>query len=126
MSDDLTAELGRSQNAYVFRAADGYNSIAIRTSDEELAEWRHLRELDHQGSNELGAAWDEGVDLIHEDSFVEHIAGLERETRQLPDGESWTDRPWKYVDWTAVAQDERSQYAELEFDGVTYLACVCP
>lgn len=42
MSDDLTAELGRSQNAYVFRAADGYNSIAIRTSDEELAECYRL------------------------------------------------------------------------------------
>ena len=42
MSDDLTAELGRSQNAYVFRAADGHNSIAIRTSDEELAECYRL------------------------------------------------------------------------------------
>ena len=42
MSGDLTAELGRSQNAYVFRAADGHNSIAVRTSDEELAECYRL------------------------------------------------------------------------------------
>ena len=42
MSDDLVDELGRSQNAYVFRAADGHNSIAIRTSDEELNECYRL------------------------------------------------------------------------------------
>lgn len=87
----------------------------------ELVELRLLVELEHQGSNELGAAWDEGVTLIREDSFEQHVADGVRETRVLPDGDSWTGWPWKHIDWSAVAQDERSQYAELELDGVTYL-----
>lgn len=63
-----------------------------------------------------GDTFEDGVQLIGEESFTEHVQDLLRDTGEVP------DLPWYVeVDWDATANHLRVDYTEVDFQGTTYL-----
>lgn len=86
-------------------------------------ELRELEELLAQLRNVGGDTPEGGQALIRENYLSDYVKELymectdrdllKRVTEQL-------EGPWKHVDWAAVAEDERSDYTEVTWAGVTY------
>lgn len=85
-------------------------------------------------------AWgptEDGVTLIREDYFVDFLRSDygdrydgnwyrdEGSFRANYEQMSWSDitstMPFRFIDWDAVAEHDRSGYGDVEYDGVTYL-----
>jgi len=63
-----------------------------------------------------GDTFEDGVQLISERGFTEHVQELLRDTGEVP------DLPWYVeVDWDATANHLRVDYTEVDFQGTTYL-----
>lgn len=76
-----------------------------------------------------------GVTLIHERHFTAYIKDLYLETGReyheydregfkmvhVTNDELFSRMPFRRIDWNAVAQDEWSDYSQIEIDGDTYL-----
>ena len=64
--------------------------------------------------------WHYGVELIHEDNFVEHIEQLIDDCYELPKSSEW---PYRHLtlDVEGAADEARQDYTEVALDGETYL-----
>lgn len=79
-------------------------------------EFASIKEIDDI-ENEIGSEFKDGVQLIDEDNFEEYCTYLLEDLGYIPkDFPSWIE-----IDWEATASNMRSDYSEVEFDGVTYL-----
>lgn len=114
----------------------------VKSLSEWLQEDREEYQLLVDLIGEVRAGSDEdpvhGVTLIREDYFTQHIkeecAELGGEYYQYDDRrcgnfgyhlipfDKLIERmPFKHIDWEAVADEERADYNEVEYDGYTYL-----
>jgi hypothetical protein len=90
-------------------------SVAENT-EEELEEFRTLDSILSQVKMYSGADPKEGARLIRDSYFSEYVEEQYR-------GEIGVDRNhwlFTYIDWEAVADDLKQDYANVYFDGVEY------
>lgn len=94
-----------------------------KTSGSELALWLQgegkeldmLRELAEE-AEQYSSDWEYGETLVHEDYFVEYCMVILKDCGDLP-----TNIPWYVViDEDATAENLKSDYVELDFDGQIY------
>jgi hypothetical protein len=65
--------------------------------------------------------WGDGITFIHEDDFTDYCEELAYEVGYLEDLRKETN-PLSYcIDWDKWARDCKNDYAEIEFEGQTYL-----
>ena len=83
--------------------------------DEEGEELDMLRELAEEAS-QYSSDWEYGETLIHEDYFVEYCMKMLKDCGELPTNISW----YVVIDEDATAENLKSGYVELDFDGQTY------
>lgn len=67
------------------------------------------------GGGESGV-WANGVELVRDSFFLEHIKGAAVESLDV-DLSIW---PFCFIDWKAVAEDFKRGYFSIDFNGVTY------
>jgi hypothetical protein len=115
------------ENLKEFESLDPFEerSIVLREERNELQEalssWlednedelKALAALDSEGRREFDG-WRYGITLIRESYFVEYCEETYGDEWKLPD--------FVVVDWDKTADNLRSGYIEIEFDGVTYLS----
>lgn len=89
---------------------------------DEVAELKALTELMHEAFITPEQASD-GVTFIRESYFVTSAMELADDLHADANlfGTRPTSWPFMHVDWDEAADDLRQDYAEAEFDGVTYL-----
>lgn len=116
---------------------DGEMTHVDQWEESARKEYRGLAAVVHEVGEK---ACRDGVALVNERYFTAHIKDeyleigpeyYEDETddrgrptyrkRHVQNGELFARSPFKFIDWEAVAQDEWSDYSQLEVDGVTYL-----
>ncbi len=78
---------------------------------EELAT---LRQLEEQANR---SEWDSGVTLIRESYFKEYAMDYASDVAGVV-SDRW---PFTHVDWDEAADDLAQDFAEVDYDGVTYL-----
>lgn len=108
-----------------------YPEDGADVADGAPSELDTLRALAEQGEHNADDWW-HGEVLIRESYFEEYAKELAREVAGIESGpsydrqhvpfdkitESW---PFRHIDWEAAADELRTDYNEVEFDGVTYL-----
>lgn len=62
--------------------------------------------------------WADGETLIRESYFVEYAQELANDIGSLPPDAAW---PLTHIDWQAAADELKTDYMEVDFDGVPYL-----
>jgi hypothetical protein len=77
--------------------------------------YQQLKALDEQ--IDLLYCWHSSKNLIEDFEFADHVKDMMTEIYTLDTNSVW----YQYIDWKEWADDERSNYDELEFDGATYL-----
>ena len=100
---------------------------ALKLAEGELQDWddrdeyEALEKLIAEAST--CADWQHGAQLIRETYFVDYIEELIDDCYDLP--KELTSGEWPYrhitVDYEAAAEEVKSDYTEVDFDGVTYL-----
>jgi len=86
--------------------------------EEDRARLVELDELVKDLGDDLSDAARKGYHFIEEDSFDSYA----REMAEDSDGRTAFDRwPMNCIDWSEAANQLRSDYSVIEFEGVTYL-----
>lgn len=79
---------------------------------DEIIEISNIESLE----DEIGSEFKHGVELINEDEFENYVKELLEDCGYIPrDFPSWIE-----IDWDSTANNVRSDYSEVKFDGVTY------
>lgn len=102
--------------------AETYEDILF--AEEEIQSWvegfeDELKEVEaiDDLENEVGSEFSYGVALIREKDFEDYCEELVKDCGYISD-----DFPsWIEIDWTETADNMRVDYAEVEFQGDTYL-----
>lgn len=91
-------------------------------AEEDLKDWETdnleryetLQEL----FSKLESCYDfrHGILLIDEDDFTEYVQDYAESTGAIGENSEWIS-----IDWEATADNLRSNYSEIEFEGTTYL-----
>lgn len=92
-------------------------------SDRIGWELMELRDLVAQLRTVGGDRPEDGQTLIRENHLADYVKELYMECTDqdlLRQVQEQLEGPWKHVDWAAVAEDERSDYTEVTWAGVTY------
>lgn len=95
----------------------------LAEAQAELAEWdadngeelTALEALNKEGENY--GDWQHGETLIRDSYFKEYAQELAEDTGAIDRNAQW---PLMHIDWDAAAADLQSDYADVDFDGVTY------
>lgn len=95
-----------------------------RTSGSELALWLQGEEAEELNAliafateaSQYSSDWEYGETLIHEDYFTEYCMEMLKDCGELPTNISW----YIVIDEEATAENLKSDYVKLEFDGQTY------
>lgn len=82
-------------------------------STSDGAEYESIQNL----KDEIGSPWDDGVYLIGEDNFTEHAEQLAEDIGAIERGASW---PCNHIDWRQAAEDLKSDYSTVDYDGEMY------
>ncbi len=105
---------------------DLYKEYMELLSDDDLhpSERDHLTELENlieELSNNSDEAPEHGIELIHEDNWVDFTTQLIDEL--YPDIEPKTDWPYRHItlDYEAAAEELQWDYMEITYEGDTYL-----
>ena len=97
------------------------NAFVDWQDSEEYTELEHLRALQDQA--EYSPDWNHGETLINESYFTDYIEELITDCYELPKELNSGDWPWRHVkiDYEAAAEEAKTDYMEVDFDGVTFL-----
>ena len=88
--------------------------------DEDGGDYAVMKSLNDEGESYFGSDWSYGVTLVLDSYFTEFAEEFCKDIGDVP-----TDLPAyieNNIDWEGVAEDLKADYAELDFDGVTYWA----
>lgn len=88
---------------------------------EEGQELTALKQLAEQA--ESSPDWTYGEQLINEDYFTQYIEELIADCYDMPKEVNSGDWPWRHItiDYEAAANEAKTDYMEVDFDGVTFL-----
>lgn len=95
--------------------------LAEWNAGDEAAELATLRKLAEQGADHA-ADWSYGETLIRDSYFVDYIEQLIGDCYELPKDFNSGEWPWRHMklDYEAAADEAKSDYYDVDFDGVTY------
>lgn len=82
--------------------------LVWETQQDDGVEWSALNDV----LNEIGSA----DYLVHEDHFVDYVEEMLRDCGDVPSKLPW----YVVIDWESTAKNIRSDYSEVEIDGITY------
>lgn len=98
----------------------------LEEAKEALATWQDDNGDEHKALtalNEEGedcvSDWPHGETLIREDYFTTYAEEIASDCCEMPRDLKW---PFTHIDWEAAAEELKSDYTTLDFDGVTYYA----
>lgn len=88
---------------------------------DEYTELEHLRALQKQAED--SPDWTHGETLINELYFTDYIEELINDCYDLPKELNSGNWPWRHltIDYEAAANEAKTDYMEVDFDGVTFL-----
>ena len=92
-------------------------SERVAELEEEL---KPLTDLEEEASS--SPDWRYGETLIRDDYFTEYTQQLVDDCYEVPSEFDSGDWPWRHMemDWEAAADELKSDYFDVDFDGVTY------
>ena len=106
--NDLIIDSSVALDRYEEMSEDDY-----RFTEAELDEFDALIEfIDYMGEDEA----ENGIDCIRDTHFTEYVRD-ESEYYQDYDTEAW---PFRHIDWDAAAEELKTDYFHVDFDGVDY------
>jgi hypothetical protein len=82
----------------------------------EIEEYTKLAALAEDGEN-YSSDWTHGATLIRDSYFQDYAKDLAEDIGAIDRNASW---PLGCIDWEAAADELKSDYSAIEFDGVTY------
>jgi hypothetical protein len=85
-------------------------------NEDERAELDALTALINEAEGYAGD-WQYGATLIRDSYFVEYAEQLAEDIGAINREAAW---PARHIDWEAAAGELRMDYADVDFDGVTY------
>ena len=109
-SRDVIARIERVEGDLDQARIDGED-----TTDLE-AELKALEAFAEEASN-YAPDWHYGETIIHEDYFVAYAEQLADDIGAINKEAEW---PLAHIDWEAAADALKTDYSEVEFNGVTY------
>lgn len=122
--DSLSSDI-RSLNSDLDDTEEGedYDNLQSEISDLESQVDDLIDEYDEDEHNELSdlkreiSEFYSGATLIPEDEFVDYVEDMLKDCGDLP-----RDIPWYVeIDWEKTADNIRSDYSEVTYQGETYL-----
>lgn len=128
----LVETLGEAETDFADAEENGsdYEDLEAAVSDARSAlddweadygaELNALKKLADEA--ESSPDWAHGETLIRDSYFVEYTERLVDDCYDLPKEMNSSDWPWRHmkIDWEAAADDLKSDYFDVDFDGVTY------
>lgn len=84
-------------------------------NEEDAAELAALEDVQDQATQYV-TDWTHGATLIRDGYFTDYARELLEDCGDIPKGMPW----YVVVDWDATAEHIRTDYTEVDFDGVTY------
>lgn len=116
--DELTTELREAYDGDGTLEKEEFYVWVDQTAENDNAPFHEeCRELNALSDLDRGHPdWDFGLTLIRESYFEEYVRELANDLGVYLDQNNWI-----VVDWKATADNVRMDYAEVDFDGVTYL-----
>lgn len=102
-------------------AAHDARAALAKWDDENAEELAILNALESEASS--SPDWIHGESLIRESYFTDYIEELIDDCYSLPKEMKAGEWPWRHmkIDFEAAANEAKSDYMEVDFDGVTYL-----
>ena len=85
-------------------------------TSEEQEELESLRVLVKEGDLYI-PDWFSGTPLIRDSHFTEYVKECAEDADAVPPDMPW---PLNHIDWEAAAEELKAEYADFDFDGVTY------
>lgn len=82
----------------------------------EIEEYARLASLAEDGEN-YASDWQYGAQLIRDSHFEDYARELAEDTGAVSRDAQW---PLQHIDWEKAANELKSDYSAVEFDGVTY------
>ena len=110
---DIDALLNRKVELIDFRDDEDYEFQGYE--EEELEQ---LLELESELGMTLEAADQAGALFIDEDYFEDYARELAEDVGAINSDFEW---PCTHIDWSAAADELRSDYTEVEYDGNNYI-----
>ena len=128
--EDFILELSNSSDQYM-RDMDKWDVVEIlkegysldtykdECKSKLIDEWRSIKDFIDEIESERGyeETYRHGVTLVHDNYFDEYIE-KDHNSLRPPHKESW---PYNHIDWVKAAKQRRQDFAELTWDGNTYL-----
>lgn len=112
-SRDVIARIEYLESAQNDAAED---SEADPLTDDETEELAALKALAGQGEM-YAEDWHHGEALIRESYFQTYAQEFADDVCDMRNASAW---PFNHIDWEAAAEDLKTDYNEIEFNGVTY------
>lgn len=94
-------------------------SNEFRAAHELAVEYRAIAAIREEIEGYAGDGMD-GTTLVAESYFVEHIREIIEDCYEMPKHTGWPFNHMK-MDWEGAANEARSDYTEIEIEGVTFL-----
>jgi len=82
---------------------------------EEKEELKNLKALTEQANS---SEWEHGQGLIRESYWAEYCEELCKDIGDIPENLPWYIE--NHIDWEGVSREIAADYAQVDFDGVTY------
>jgi hypothetical protein len=83
---------------------------------EEADEFNELKQLQDEARGY--SDWEHGAQLIREDKFEDYARELAEDIGSMSRDVTW---PHNHIDWAAAANELKTDYTEVSFDGTAYL-----
>jgi len=125
---DLVETLAAAKSEYSEAATEkaiADMQAAVEEAAEAVAEWNNgaegqeLKALKALADQCEGYGdWRHGETLIRESYFCDYAMQLADDICAIPDNVAW---PLTCIDWEQAARELRMDYAEVDYDGVSYL-----
>ncbi len=85
--------------------------------ESDLEELKALKAVQNE-AKDYAPDWSYGEALIRESYWVEYCEELCKDIGDLPEKLPWYIE--NHIDWDGVAEEIKMDYAEVDFDGITY------
>lgn len=99
-------------------STDAEESVMRDLDDDEETELTSLHELAEEGAR-VAEDWQNGATLIRESYFQEYAEDYAREVFGIRE-EDMLRWPFCHIDWDEAAEELKTDYTEVDYDGVTY------
>lgn len=119
--EELRRETLEKTQALSTLKLEACKAVSEFDASDEGQELTALKNLADQAED--SPDWEYGETLINESYFTDYIEELIADCYELPEELNSGDWPWRHItiDYEAAADEAKTDYMEVDFDGVTFL-----